>query len=86
MCDQCHNFPGARPKKMGDVGSDLTYIGGMHRPDYLLESLKDPNAVVVPNSRYMDPTSHKSKMPLYDADPVPEKAYYDMVEFMRPLK
>lgn len=85
-CDQCHNFPGARPEKMGDVGPDLTYIGGMHRPDYLLESLKDPNAVVVPNSRYMDPTSHKSTMPLYEPDTVPEKAYYDMVEFMRTLK
>jgi hypothetical protein len=85
-CDQCHNFPGARIEKMGDVGPDLTYIGAMQRPDYLLESLKDPNAVIVPNHRYTDSITHKSKMPLYDADTVPEKVYYDMVEFMRTLR
>lgn len=84
-CDQCHNFPGARPEKLGDVGPDLTYIGAMHRPDYLLESLKDPNATVLPNDRYFDP-ARKSKMPLYDTDVVPEKGYYDLVEFLRTLK
>ncbi|MBI2876996.1 MAG: hypothetical protein HYY20_08955 [Candidatus Tectomicrobia bacterium] len=84
-CDQCHNFPGARREKMGDVGPDLTYIGAMQRPDYLLESIKDPNATVVPYSRYLDP-AHKSKMPLYDKDTLPEKGYYDIVEFLRTLK
>lgn len=84
-CDQCHNFPGARREKMGDVGPDLTYIGAVQRPDYLLESIKDPNATVVPYSRYLDP-AHKSKMPLYDKDVLPEKGYYDIVEFMRTLK
>ena len=90
-CYACHVWPGA--PQAGEVGPDLTYVGGMHRPQYLLEAVKTPTAHVVPSEHYMDRTG-RSKMPEYDPDTLasapgvtdPEHAYYDIVEFLRTLK
>jgi DMSO reductase family type II enzyme heme b subunit len=45
-CAACHAYPGnpARPA----IGPDLRHAGGLHAPDYLEESLREPSKVVVP--------------------------------------
>ncbi len=49
-CVACHAYPDnpARP----DIGPDLTYAGGIHRADYLRQSIAEPSAVVVPGEGY----------------------------------
>ena len=49
-CAGCHAYPGnpVRPS----IGPDLTYAGGIHATDYLLESLSDPSRVVVPGKTF----------------------------------
>lgn len=49
-CAGCHTFPGnpAQPT----VGPNLTYAGGIHRADYLLESIAEPSHVIVPGKGY----------------------------------
>lgn len=90
-CYSCHVWPGA--PQAGDIGPELTYAGGIHLPQYLLEAVKTPNAHVVPSEHYMD-RQGLSKMPEYDPETLasapgvidPEQAYYDIVEFLRTLK
>jgi hypothetical protein len=90
-CHSCHVWPGA--PQAGDIGPELTYAGGIHPPQYLLEAVRTPNAHVVPSEHYMD-RDGRSKMPEYDPETLaavpgvadPEQAYYDMVEFLRTLK
>jgi len=90
-CYSCHVWPGA--PQAGDIGPELTYAGGIHLPQYLLEAVKTPNAHVVPSEHYMD-RQGQSKMPEYDPETLasapgvtdPEQAYYDIVEFLRTLK
>ncbi|MBI3326774.1 MAG: c-type cytochrome [Nitrospinae bacterium] len=90
-CYACHVWPGA--PQAGEIGPELTYVGGIHRPQYLLEAVKAPDAHVVPSEHYMDRTG-RTKMPEYDPDTLasapgvtdPEQAYYDIVEFLRTLK
>lgn len=49
-CVGCHSFPGnpAQPT----VGPNLTYVGGIHHADYLLESIAKPSLIVVPGKAY----------------------------------
>lgn len=82
-CQQCHNLPGTPAVK--DVGPDLTNAGAIHRPDYLLESVKNPNAVVVNAPGYVDPKSGASTMPSY-ADVLTDKDFNDMTEYLRTLQ
>jgi len=82
-CTSCHNLPGS--PAANDVGPDLTHAGSIHRPEYLLESIKDPNAVIVPAPGYYDPKTWTSTMPSF-GDQVPEKDYNDIVEYLRGLQ
>ncbi|MBI2899730.1 MAG: c-type cytochrome [Planctomycetes bacterium] len=45
-CNQCHRAEGREPLEK-DAAPDLTAIGASQRPEYILESILDPNAVVV---------------------------------------
>jgi complex iron-sulfur molybdoenzyme family reductase subunit gamma len=82
-CISCHNLPGKAA--VNDVGPDLTLAGAMHRPEYLLESMKDPNAVIIPAPGYFDPKTWSSTMPSF-GDQIPEKDYNDVVEYLRSLQ
>jgi complex iron-sulfur molybdoenzyme family reductase subunit gamma len=82
-CLACHNLPGS--PAVNDVGPDLIHAGSIHRPEYLLESIKDPNAVIVPAPGYYDPKTWTSTMPSF-GDQIPEKDYNDVVEYLRSLQ
>lgn len=82
-CFQCHQFPGF--PTASQVGPDLTYAGAIHRPEYLMESIKDPNAVVVPAPGYFNPKTGLSTMPSY-TDVLEDEHYKDIVEYLRTLK
>lgn len=45
-CSQCHRIEGREPLEK-DAAPDLTAIGASQRPEYILESILIPNAVVV---------------------------------------
>jgi hypothetical protein len=47
------------------VGPDLSHAGAIHRPEYLLESIIKPNAIIVPAPGYFDPASGLSTMPSF---------------------
>lgn len=82
-CIACHNLPGKAA--VNDVGPDLTVAGAIHRAEYLLESMKDPNAVIVPAPGYFDPKTWTSTMPSFGPE-VPEKDYQDITEYLRTLQ
>lgn len=82
-CFQCHQFPDG--PAVTQVGPDLTYAGAIHRPEYLMESLKDPNAVIVPAPGYFNPETGLSTMPSY-VDVLEEQHYKDIVEYLRSLQ
>lgn len=49
-CNKCHVVKGDFPetsKEPGNVGPELTGMGGHHPPEYLAQSILDPNAVIV---------------------------------------
>lgn len=82
-CVSCHSLPGE--KTVLELGPNLTRAGAIHRPEYLLESIQNPNAVIVPQPGYFDPESGISTMPTFD-ESLQEKDAYDMVEYLRILK
>ena len=82
-CIQCHNLPGGAAVK--DVGPDLVHAGSLHRGDYLLESIAQPNAVIVPAPGYYDPSTWTSTMPSYEGA-LQDKDYADMAEYLRTLQ
>jgi len=66
-CYSCHVWRGAL--QAGDIGPELTYAGGIHLPQYLLEAVRTPNADVVPSEPYMD-RQGLSKTPEDDPEPL----------------
>ncbi len=62
-CPKCHKLPGLEAG--GQVGPDLSYAGAIHRPEYLLESIIKPNAILVPAPGYFDPATGLSTMPSF---------------------
>lgn len=82
-CAGCHAYPGNPiPTK---IGPGLAGIGGIHRPGYLFESLKNPSAVIVPHGNYY---SIKDGQPVSFMAPFsgPERDAYHIVEFLRSLR
>ncbi len=82
-CVQCHNLPGAAAVK--DVGPDLVHAGAIHRADYLLESIEDPNAVVVAAPGYYEASTWTSTMPSYEGA-LKKKDYVDMAKYLGTLQ
>ncbi len=82
-CVGCHAFPGNPAQPV--VGPGLTYAGGIHRTDYLLESLVEPSKVIVPGKRFSKVQDGKqaSLMPPFQGS---EQERYDIVEFLRTLR
>jgi len=59
-CDSCHAVNG----KGGGPGPDLSGMGSHHPPEYFIESILNPDAVLVEGPGYIDPQGH-STMPAY---------------------
>jgi len=79
-CISCHRTPGTEP--VLELGPDLTHAGSIHRPEYLLEAIADPDAVLVPGPGYFDPQTKTSVMPSF-GEGLSKKDLHDMVEYLR---
>ncbi len=67
-CWQCHTIQGEEFGELGDpgtVGPDLTGIADIQPPEYLRESVLNPNAVIVPPKENHQDDEGKTKMPDY---------------------
>lgn len=82
-CIACHNLPDHQAAV--ELGPDLTHAGAIHRPEYLRESIQDPNAVLVPRPGYYDPKAKTSLMPSYSESISPTDLNY-LVEYLRSLQ
>jgi len=94
-CPSCHKLPGLADGL--NVGPDLSYAGAIHRPEYLLESIIKPDAIIVPAPGYSDPTTGQSTMPSFynmradEDDPdspllVSDDDFRDMASYLWSLK
>jgi mono/diheme cytochrome c family protein len=53
-CYTCHQIPAEQLPPSSGLGPDLTGAGQHHPPGYLLESILNPNAVIVQGRGYTD--------------------------------
>jgi hypothetical protein len=86
-CNKCHevkpDFPrGARGP--GDVGPELTAMGGHHPAEYFAQSIVDPNAVIVAGAGFVGPDG-RSVMPDY-RDSVTFTELVDLVAYLKSLR
>lgn len=81
-CIVCHFFPGNPAQKK--IGPDLTYVGGIHRPEYLLESLLNPTSVIVPGKNHHTLKNGK-QVSLMPAVGLPVKEIHHLVAYLRTL-
>jgi len=61
-CYACHRVKGEKLPASSGLGPDLTGVGRHHPPGYILESILNPNAVIVQGPGYTGPDG-KSIMP-----------------------
>lgn len=82
-CADCHAFPGNPERPAGGPG--LAYVGGIHDPSYLVESLMRPSKVVVPGKGFhaIEDGRRKSLMPPFEGS---EQERRDIVAFLRTLR
>ena len=87
-CHQCHTIEGydfgGSPEDLGGIGPDLTGIGDIQGPLYLMESIMDPNALIVAGEGYMGEDG-SSKMPEYH-DTLTLRQLLDLTTFLTALK
>jgi copper resistance protein D len=82
-CYTCHRVPGHDFPASAGIGPDLAGVGEHHPAGYILESILNPNAVVVEGSGYTTPDG-KSIMPDYRNQlTVPD--LLDLVSYLRSL-
>lgn len=65
-CFACHRVSGEDFPPPAAPGPDLTDVGSHHPPAYLLESILDPNAVIIDEPGYVDARG-RSTMPDFSA-------------------
>ncbi|MFZ1057796.1 MAG: cytochrome c [Candidatus Rokuibacteriota bacterium] len=84
-CFSCHQVKGEKfpPGKKGDVGPELTGMGGRHPTDYFLESVVNSNAVIVEGPGFTGPDG-LSKMPDY-RDSMTVAQLIDLVAYLKSL-
>lgn len=82
-CIACHAFPDnpAQPT----IGPGLRYAGGIHRADYLLESILEPSKVVVPGKGFfsLQDGQRVSLMPPFQGS---EQERQDLVAYLKTLR
>lgn len=86
-CYKCHavkgeSFPAASAEA-GNVGADLTGMGGKHPAEYFAESILAPNHVIVQGPGYTGPDG-LSIMPSF-ADSLSVTQWLDLVAYLRSL-
>jgi hypothetical protein len=85
-CNKCHevkpDFPRGH-RGAGDVGPELTGMGGHHPAEYFAQSIIDPNAVVLAGEGYVGADGH-SIMPDY-RDSVTFTELVDLVAYLKSL-
>ena len=82
-CFACHAVAGEQFPPSSGVGPDLTQAGEHHPAGYLLESVINPNAVIVQGPGYTGPDG-LSIMPSY-ADRLAVQEVLDLVAYLRTL-
>ncbi len=82
-CAACHAFPGNPAQPV--LGPNLSYAGGIHRADYLLESIAEPSKVVVPGKGYsmVQDGKRASLMPPFQGT---EQERRDIAAFLQALR
>jgi mono/diheme cytochrome c family protein len=90
-CHKCHEVKGetypAVVKEKGDVGPELSQMARLHPPEYLAESLVNPNAVIDHDAKekgYVGDDG-KSKMPDYN-DTFTVRQLADLTAYLASLK
>ena len=88
-CFKCHkvvgvDFPVAKDEEEGGVGPDLTGIGDIQTREYLIESIVNPNAVIVGGKGYTAKDG-KSKMPEF-AESMTVAQLQNLADFLKSLK
>ena len=85
-CNKCHevkpDFPRGE-RAAGDVGPELTAMGGHHPAEYFAESIVDPNAVIVAGPGFVG-TDGRSIMPDY-RDSLTFTELVDLVAYLKSL-
>ncbi len=82
-CFACHRVGGESLPPSSGIGPDLTDAGEHHPAGYLLESVINPNAVIIEGPGYTGPDG-RSIMPSY-ADRLTVAELLDLVAFLRTL-
>jgi copper resistance protein D len=82
-CFACHRVAGESLPPSAGIGPDLTDAGEHHPAGYLLESVINPNAVVIEGPGYTAPDG-RSIMPSY-ADRLTVTELLDLVAYLRTL-
>lgn len=85
-CNKCHevrpDFPRGQ-RGAGEVGPELTGMGGHHPAEYFAQAIVDPNAVIVAGSGHVGPDG-RSIMPDY-RDSVTFTELVDLVAYLKSL-
>jgi mono/diheme cytochrome c family protein len=85
-CNKCHevkpDFPRAE-RGAGDVGPELTGMGGHHPAEYFAQSIVDPNAVIVAGAGFVG-VDGRSVMPDY-RDSLTFTELVDLVAYLKSL-
>jgi putative copper export protein len=82
-CFTCHHVSGEKLPPSAGLGPDLTGVGRHHPAGYLLESILNPNAVIVKGRGYVGPDG-RSIMPDY-RDQLSVNDLIDLVSYLKTL-
>ena len=82
-CANCHFFPGNSLQK--GIGPELTYVGGIHRPHYLFESLVNPSAFIVPGKNHFSIQAGEM-VSLMPGVSLPVRDIHHLVAYLRTLR
>ena len=82
-CAACHRVGGESPAPSAGIGPDLTDAGEHHPAGYLLESVINPDAVIIEGPGYTGP-DNRSIMPSY-ADRLTVTELLDLVAYLGTL-
>jgi mono/diheme cytochrome c family protein len=87
-CYQCHTIQGEAfsqtTTSAGNVGPELTGMGGHHPVEYFAESILNPNAIIVTGAGYID-ADGMSIMPDY-RDTMTVAEFIDLLAYLQSLK
>jgi mono/diheme cytochrome c family protein len=86
-CYSCHavqgeQFPALGPRET--LGPELSRMGALHEPEYFVEAIVNPSAVIEPGRGY-EAADGSSKMPSY-SDSMTVQELIDLVAYLRALR